>query len=427
MANAQDTGGVDPRVAAANAAAAVAQAEKAAAEARKAQAEAELAAFKAQVGEVPASGYKGEVALRDKAGTMEAALLAARATEIAAKEIAGAVAGAVTAPKAEGGRASGILLFGAGEVPTFQALISFRAQTAIVKKALDDAIDSSRKADSAAPEPGVRVFVPPAAAVGLGLEAANKLLGYFRTDYSVGGVELTWDDSLLVQAVADRLHGKPLEVRLPAFYDPAALGDPSAAILARLTELSKAEAVAKGLAPHNEKLSKRFDDLAGKEADPKQKERLLENAALHRAAADALEGAATLADGLFAKLGTPDDKGAIPLVAATREAAIQDALSQGSYLLAVKLHRSGGANYTKSNMWTFFGGMPFFHMGGVVAGFVLVDGPTGRVLASGVVPIHGGFVKAGDVQGTVEEAGRKVKSGGGGGETAGRAAAGRPR
>ena len=135
MANAQDAGGVDPRVAAANAATAVAQAEKAAAEARKAQAEAELAAFKAQAGEAPASGYKGDVALRDKAGTMEAALLAARATEIAAKEIAEAVAGAVAGVKVDGGRAPGILLFGAGEVPTFQAPVSFRAHRGLASAA----------------------------------------------------------------------------------------------------------------------------------------------------------------------------------------------------------------------------------------------------------------------------------------------------
>ena len=53
--------------------------------------------------------------------------------------------------------------------------------------------------------------------------------------------------------------------------------------------------------------------------------------------------------------------------------------------------------YTKKNMWTFFGTMLFYHMGGVIASFVLLDGTTGKVLKSGVVSVHGGFIKANDL------------------------------
>ena len=35
--------------------------------------------------------------------------------------------------------------------------------------------------------------------------------------------------------------------------------------------------------------------------------------------------------------------------------------------------------------------MPFFTMGGVVVSYSLIDGPTGAVLAAGIVPIDGGF------------------------------------
>jgi len=40
-------------------------------------------------------------------------------------------------------------------------------------------------------------------------------------------------------------------------------------------------------------------------------------------------------------------------------------------------------------------------MGGVVGSFALIEGKDGNVLASGVVPIHGGFVKANDLEETV--------------------------
>ena len=42
--------------------------------------------------------------------------------------------------------------------------------------------------------------------------------------------------------------------------------------------------------------------------------------------------------------------------------------------------------------------MPLYHMGGSTASYVLLSGKEGRVLASDVVPVHGGFVKAGDVE-----------------------------
>ena len=42
--------------------------------------------------------------------------------------------------------------------------------------------------------------------------------------------------------------------------------------------------------------------------------------------------------------------------------------------------------------------MPFYHMGGVVVSFVLLNGADGSVEKSGVVPIHGGFVKADKVE-----------------------------
>ena len=38
--------------------------------------------------------------------------------------------------------------------------------------------------------------------------------------------------------------------------------------------------------------------------------------------------------------------------------------------------------------------MPFFHMGGTVASYALIDGQTGAVKGAGTLPVHGGFFKA---------------------------------
>ncbi len=398
---------LDDQLAEAEAAKKIADAAKAAADARKAQAEAALAALKAEIGEVPSAGYTGEVTLKDKAGATEGFLLAAKAAETAAQRIAAALPG-------DGNRE--LLLYAAGEVPNFQALIAFCAQRDLVKEALKDAKKTSGQADSEAPgpppfkiaavptlaAPSLTAGAPPLAATGLTLDAVNKLLGYFRTDYSVGGLEIKFEDSLLVHALAGAIassNKKYKGVQLPAVYSPKALSDPSSGILNGILELSKLKVDAQADADRHDKLSAYFNKEAGKATDPAQKEELLRKAKIHKDAADACKAAVGLYDGFLGKLTTADDKGAIQLAKVIYENIVADALKTGGLLLLVKLQQSGGSYYTKKNMWTLFGGMPFYHMGGVVASFVLLEGPSpGNVLKAGVVPVHGGFIKAADLQ-----------------------------
>ena len=58
---------------------------------------------------------------------------------------------------------------------------------------------------------------------------------------------------------------------------------------------------------------------------------------------------------------------------------------------------SVGSYYTKKNILTAFGAEPFFVAAGVVATYTLIDGSDGGVLASNLVPIHGGYYRAPDV------------------------------
>ena len=67
-------------------------------------------------------------------------------------------------------------------------------------------------------------------------------------------------------------------------------------------------------------------------------------------------------------------------------------------MLFVKMSASVGGYYTKKNIFTAFGAEPFFVAGGVVTYYTLVGGPNGAVIASGVVPFHGGYVSASNVE-----------------------------
>jgi len=379
----------------AKAAKTIADAQKAAADARKADADAQSAAFKAMIGEVPSSGIQGTVETKDKAGVTEAALLAGRATRLAAQKIAADLpAGVPQPPLAK----QVLLLYTSSDVPNFNALLTFRAQTALIRTALEEAERKSIETLQKAPS---LEAVPPAAAIGLGLEAASKILGFFRSDYTIGGVQLSLEDSILLHALAgdETLRGK-YTVRLPAQYNAQALDSSSQGVHKDLTGLATLKAGVAGRIELHEKAKARFLAEAAKAKDPAP---MQASAALHEQALAACKGAVTLYDTFFTKVTAADDKGNVPLSTVTREDVVARALTGGAALLLIKLQTSGGAYYTKKNLWTFFGGMPFYNMGGIVASYVLLSGKDGATLKSGVVPIHGGFVRSNEVQSAVEK------------------------
>jgi len=191
-------------------------------------------------------------------------------------------------------------------------------------------------------------------------------------------------------------------VKLPAMYNAAALLDPASGILKEATDLSFKKVRGQNEANREDKLAAHYTDEAEKETDAKKTD-LLNKAKAHKDAADAWKAALAVWDSFFTRLTTADDKGVIPLANVVRDGVVADALCQDNLLLVVKLQKSGGAYYTKKNMWTFFGCMPFYHMGGVVVSYVLLSGKEGRVVKSGVVPVHGGFVKAGNLARHVDE------------------------
>ncbi len=147
---------------------------------------------------VPDSGYTGEVKTGDKAGSFEGALLAARAVKLAAKSIANTVKDKMT---------DTVVLYGTADLPDFQALIAYRAQYQAISKVIQS---SMVKADDAIGKASlslaVKLELPTPAAIGVGLDAVNKILGYFRTDYSVQGIVVASDDLMLIDCLASETH-----------------------------------------------------------------------------------------------------------------------------------------------------------------------------------------------------------------------------
>ncbi len=385
---------LEEQSAAAKAAKDAADAQKAMYDAKKAAAESQLAAMKAAVGEVPGSGLTGGVEMKADAGKLEAALLASQAVGEVSSKIDTAVRAVLKDPKPT------IVLLASGDMPNFQNLSAYKVQSGIVHKALEESIKKSKELEGQTRALGAFV-----GEFGIALDAVSKIMSYFRSEYTVGGVELKLDDVLLVNGVSDRLiaakdannkEQAAYQVFVPGIYNPSAMDGAATALVNELSELSKTRQEAAGRAKWHEDTAERLTKESNSAPEPQKKE-LLEKALRHKQMAADLTAAVAVYNTWFGKLSAVDDKGAIPLASVVREQAIYDAVKNGVVLL-VKIHNAGGGYYVKKNLWTFFGGMPLYFMGGVSATYTLLQGSDGHVLAAGVVPVYGGFVKAGELR-----------------------------
>ncbi len=367
------------------------QSQKALADAQKGLTEAQTqAAIARYIGDVKAGPYSGSVEMKEKGGTEEALLLAARAV----KECAAKVATAVQS------KANKFYIFSADKFPSFQQLLNFRFRKEMLKQAFTAANVSKAMAKDAVAAPAL---------VSAGLEALSKILGFFKTDYTIGGIDAKIDESLLLFAVAGRLSGK--EVHLPSIYEPNAL-DPTIGDLVReLAELLElrtiaaseakqikdelAEAEKEAAAAETEEAA---DPESGETEDAESEEGETEgdppkNAATKNPRLDELNGVIALYDAFASSLITPDSKGDVPLSAVAREFAIDAALKAGGAVLLLRLENSGGGYLLKKNFLTGLGAMPLYHMGGATVTYLLLSGAEGRVLAGDAIPVYGGFVR----------------------------------
>jgi hypothetical protein len=361
------------------------QTQKALADAQKAAADAQgQAALAKYIGDVKAGPYSGSVTMKDKAGTEEALLLGAQAVKQAAAKVA----------KAVRGEKDKFYIFGAKEFPTFQRLTGFRFRKDLIKQAFAAAGITVPKPPGGAP----RTELVTPGMVSSGLDAFSKILGFFKTDSEVGGIDVKLDESLLLLAVAGSLSNKDgdnagKEVHLPLLFLPDAQSSTLKALALELAELFEL----RGQAETQMNATKNtIADTEKKAADPANaatKDALLQTAAALKPKVDQLNGLIALYDSFATSLTTPDSNGAAPLSAIAQEFAIDAALKADAAVLLLRLENSGGGYLLKKNLWTGLGKMPLYHMGGATVTYLLLDGPGGKVLAGDVVPVYGGFVK----------------------------------
>jgi hypothetical protein len=241
------------------------------------------------------------------------------------------------------------------------------------------------------------------ASVGVALDAVTKLLGFFKSDFEVRGSEVAADHALLAKVVAGELlkireNFEPI-VFLKATFNPTAVAAVGTLFKMNLDSLNFQRAKAASALTEREldvaELQSEVSKITGETANDKEnRRRLSEQQRSHQGAIDKLKVAMTAYDTLVGKLASPDSS----VAALIREYEVWSALNDpSSLMLIVKMDKAGGSNYVEKNLWTSFGAMPFKVMGGAIASYTLYQGSTGAVLASGVVPVHGGFQKVNEV------------------------------
>jgi hypothetical protein len=398
----------DPVIVAAQQAKAQSEARTAAYNAQAAEVTARNASAKAAVDALPTSTTTGAVTTAADAGKAEATMLAARAANQAA--------GTIVAALGERMKDKSVTIFAGSERPTLDHLNGFNLRLQLLQNAItpkaqsldDDAVAALRNVHFTAASAGGHAtaeFAP--AAIALGVSALTKLAGLFQTDYAVGGIALTADDGALATAIAGQLTfpaaNKPASVML---FSRSTNVSAVTKILALLTPVAKSGAAAQARISFFQERAKAI------RADPKAKDPAMVDAA---AACDQAAAAWQLVSGgydaLLQSLTVADAAGNLAIARIADEQRLADALTAGELVLLVQMNASVGGYYTKKNILTAFGGEPFFVTGGVVASYTLVSGPDGKVLAAGVVPVHGGYHRASDVAAYVNAAGRNEENG----------------
>jgi hypothetical protein len=362
----------------------------AAATAEKARLEAQKAVAQAAMGLVTGStAFTGAVETKPDAGKGEATLLASRAIKCAAASIAKEIKDQLTAK-------SSVVLMQGAEAPQFANYRQFLLQESLTAQIftaaeneanrLSSAGDAIAGSATAAAPPSV---LPPLTTADLVLNSITKLGSYFMSNYEIGGITLTPDGEQLVSAVANQLIGSAI-LLLPARAVPQAT-DFADTMEKIATKTISADSQATRLD------AKAGDAKAKAEgAADADKAKLQSAAKLYEQGAAVLRKAIAKSEEFIATLSVPDAKGVAPITRIAQERAICVELQDGALALVLDVRAMVGGYYTKKNLWTFLGCVPFYVMGGAVVTYCLVD-KKGEVMKAGLVPVHGGYAPVHEV------------------------------
>lgn len=317
-----------------------------------------------------ASAKAGSATSKDGAGQMEASVLAAKTLENLAHEIADKVKTVGSHP---------IVVMNGDTDPSFANAHAFEIRSDEVKRALDKAIENQPSDTS----------IMAVAGAALAVGAVAQIASLLKSDYEVGGRTTSLTSFTLQVAIA----GKLAEI----------LGTSSRVyVLQQMANSQTSRAVVEKLGRLSELAYKATQFLATATAKAKAYKDQKNDAEAKKwsAAADDLTSAINGYSAFIAAL--TGDKATLPLAKVLAEKAAVDVLASGGYELFVDLAGQGGSYYSKSNLWTFFGALPFNISGGAVVGYVLIDSADGHVVAGGLKEGTSGFIGITDVKCTIE-------------------------
>ncbi|HYE88552.1 MAG TPA: hypothetical protein VEA16_19455 [Vicinamibacterales bacterium] len=348
------------------------------------------------IGTVSNASYTGAVELKDKAGMLEAKLLATKAIDQAATRIAGEVVSAAARLRKDKSEVTIVLAPGSSfRSPERLAVYKFRVET--LNRIFDRVLP--------APKPGDRlegaIAVPAFASAGL--EAAGKLLSFFKTDYSVEGVDVSLDESAAMYAIAGALSAhEGVRVKLPLVHLPEERAKATQQLIddvtGLLTKRQRAAARATLLAADARRAEA---ELA--QAKPEDKADIqAELAGLQSDEAklkEAISAYDAFVTSLTTPVGTPAREPIADLVAdMALERALTVANGSSPGLLLIRLEASGGGILLKKNLLTGLGAAPLYHMGGAAISYLFLHGASGEVIRGGTVAQHGGFTRSDNMQ-----------------------------
>ena len=333
------------------------------AEAQKKLSDAEQAAIVAKyIGTVTAGTYTGKVDMKDKAGEIEASLLAMKARREAAEKIAADL-------KDELATASRIYVFDAAKPPSFDRLMNYRFRRQLIEAAFQAAL--TEKPEPPDPSDTPDLDGKPVLGAGLtlgtisaGLGAVSSILGYFKTNTTVGGADVKLENALALQLLAGTLaRQSSREVHVPSLYTPKANEEALAALTAELDAL----------------VASRSEAAAALEA--------LGDGAEKKPEGQRLQSAIDLYDTFLTHLTTTDANGTAPIVAIATQQAMWEGMGGGLVVL-VRTEGSGGGYMTKEGIGTGIVGEPLTYMGGAALSYIVFKGLSGEVLAADVAPVY---------------------------------------
>lgn len=199
----------------------------------------------------------------------------------------------------------------------------------------------------------------------------NTIANLFRADYTIYGIAVTSDQTLLTKGVALAFlrYRLPNRVYMPDLSPVSALEEDNPAVR-RLAVL---------------------DALRAKAAES-------------TAARTRLDAAIKAYDDAVAALTTATDGKPPLLTSIIRQASTARLIREGGLLVVTNVHIMGGTSYTKKNFFTFLGGMPYFVSGGALASYVVQDSLAGPVRDTLTIPITSGFHRANQLDRVVQSA-----------------------